>query len=101
MFSSNRRNLSTDKKKVLNTIFGNIDNIIAHKVIDVESPEYIVKVFATRTVEQITKQYDTKNKKSSKGSIRKVEEYIAYSNDLKNLKVWQAVKFYYLVQINM
>ncbi|WDA54867.1 MAG: type IV secretion system DNA-binding domain-containing protein (plasmid) [Spiroplasma endosymbiont of Drosophila atripex] len=82
--------LSTDKKKLLNTIFGNVGNIIAHKVSDVESPEYIAKVFGTRTVEKITKQYDTKNKKSSKGSIREVEEYIVHPNDLKRLKTGQA-----------
>lgn len=82
--------LSTDKKKLLNTIFGNVGNIIVHKVSDVESSEYIAKVFGTRTVEKITKQYDTKNKKSTKGSIREVEEYIAHPNDLKNLKVGQA-----------
>ncbi|CAB1053835.1 hypothetical protein [Spiroplasma endosymbiont of Danaus chrysippus] len=62
----------------------------AHKVSDVESPEYIAKVFGTRTVEKITKQYDTKNKKSSKGSIREVEEYIVHPNDLKCLKTGQA-----------
>ncbi|WP_338987175.1 TraM recognition domain-containing protein [Spiroplasma endosymbiont of Dasysyrphus albostriatus] len=82
--------LSTDKKKLLNTIFGNVGNIIAHKVSDVESPEYIAKVFGTRTVEKITKQYDIKNKKSSKGSIREVEEYIVHPNDLKRLKTGQA-----------
>ncbi|WP_342276450.1 TraM recognition domain-containing protein [Spiroplasma endosymbiont of Nebria brevicollis] len=54
--------LSTDKKKILNTIFGNVGNIIAHKISDVENPEYIVKVFGTRTVEKITKQYDKKNR---------------------------------------
>ena len=37
--------LSTDKKKLFNTIFGNVGNIIAHKVSNVESPEYIAKVF--------------------------------------------------------
>lgn len=82
--------LSTDKKKLLNTIFGNVGNIIAHKISDVESPEYIAKVFGTRTIEKITKQYDTKNKQSSKGSIREVEEYIVHPNDLKRLQTGQA-----------
>lgn len=38
------------RKKLLNTIFGNVGNIIFHKVSDVESPKYIAKVFGTRTV---------------------------------------------------
>ncbi len=82
--------LKTSNKDLTDTIFGNTANIIAHNVKDPNSADYIAKVFGTRTVEKITKQYDTKNKKSTKGSIREVEEYIVHPNDLKKLKVGQA-----------
>ncbi|BDT05203.1 type IV secretory system conjugative DNA transfer family protein [Spiroplasma ixodetis] len=82
--------LKTDNKDLTDTIFGNTANIIAHNVKDPNSAEYLAKVFGTKTSQKITKQYDTKNKKSSKGSIREVEEYIVHPNDLKKLKVGQA-----------
>ncbi|BET38781.1 TraM recognition domain-containing protein [Spiroplasma ixodetis] len=82
--------LKTDNKDLTDTIFGNTVNIIAHNVKDPNSAEYIAKVFGAKTSQKITKQYDTKNKKSSKGSIREVEEYIVHQNDLKKLKVGQA-----------
>ncbi|MBP1525585.1 MAG: DUF853 family protein [Spiroplasma ixodetis] len=82
--------LKTASKDLTDTIFGNTANIIAHNVKDPNSAEYLAKSFGTITVEKITKQYDNKNKKSSKGSIREVEEYIVHPNDLKKLKVGQA-----------
>lgn len=67
MFSNDRWNLSTDKKKLLNIIFGNIGNIIAHKVIDVASPEYnkntIIILLKSLTVKKLIRidKLTTKN----------------------------------------
>ncbi|WDA54966.1 MAG: hypothetical protein PPFGHCPK_01447 (plasmid) [Spiroplasma endosymbiont of Drosophila atripex] len=82
--------LKTASKDLTDTIFGNTANIIAHNVKDPNSAEYLAKVFGTKTSQKITKQYDNKNKSSSKGSIREVEEYIVHPNDLKKLKIGQA-----------
>lgn len=82
--------LKTASKDLTDTIFGNTANIIGHNVKDPNSAEYLAKVFGTKTSQKITKQYDNKNKSSSKGSIREVEEYIVHPNDLKKLKVGQA-----------
>ena len=81
--------LKTDNKDLTDTIFGNTANIIAHNVKDPNSSEYLAKVFGTKTSQKTTKQYDNKNKQSSKGSIREVEEYIVHPNDLKRLKTGQ------------
>ncbi|WP_375315661.1 type IV secretion system DNA-binding domain-containing protein [Spiroplasma endosymbiont of Tipula paludosa] len=79
--------LSTDNKKLLNTIFGNVANIIAHKVSDVESPEYLAKVFGTQETEKLTRQIDFKNNTADMGSVRVVDEFIVHPNDLKTLKI--------------
>lgn len=80
------KDLEIKNKNLTDIIFGNTANIIAHKIKDPTTAEYVAKVFGTRTSEKITKQYDRKDKNSSKGSIREVEEYIVHPNDLKNLK---------------
>ncbi|WDA54934.1 MAG: hypothetical protein PPFGHCPK_01415 (plasmid) [Spiroplasma endosymbiont of Drosophila atripex] len=79
--------LSTEKIKLLNTIFGNVTNIITHRVNDVESPEYIAKVFGTRETQKITRQIDFKNSSTNMGSVRSVDEFIVHPNNLKTLKI--------------
>jgi len=56
------------------------------------------KVFWTRTSEKITKQYDNKDKSSSKGSTKEVEEYIVHPNLLKFLKTGET---YCKIQLNI
>ncbi|WP_215825445.1 TraM recognition domain-containing protein [Spiroplasma endosymbiont of 'Nebria riversi'] len=77
--------LSTDNKKLLNTIFENVANIISHKVNDVESPEYLAKVFGTQETEKLTRQIDFKN--SSANMVGSVDKFIVHPNDLKTLKI--------------
>ncbi|WP_368862542.1 TraM recognition domain-containing protein [Spiroplasma endosymbiont of Lariophagus distinguendus] len=79
--------LATEKIKLLNTIFGNVTNIIAHRVNDVESPEYIAKVFGTKETQKITRQIDFKNSTANMGSVRSVDEFIVHPNNLKTLKI--------------
>ncbi|WP_308150290.1 TraM recognition domain-containing protein, partial [Spiroplasma sp. AdecLV25b] len=79
------KDLDINNKNIADIIFGNTANIIAHKIKDPNTAEYLAKIFGTRTNEKITKQFDKENK-TGKGSIREVEEYIVHPNDLKNLK---------------
>ena len=79
------KDLDINTKNITDIIFGNTANIIAHKIKDPNTAEYLAKVFGTRTNQKITKQFDQKSK-TGKGSIREVEEYIVHPNELKNLK---------------
>lgn len=74
---------------ITDTIYGNVNNIICHKVNDPNTAEYIASVFGTRETEKLTRQIDYNDSNSSKGSIRIVDEFIVHPNEIKNLKIGQ------------
>lgn len=94
------KDLDINNTNIADIIFGNTANIIAHKIKDPNTAEYLAKIFGTRTNEKITKQFDKENK-TGKGSIREVEEYIVHPNDLKNLKTGEIYCQFLLPSSNM
>lgn len=65
--------MNINNKNITNIVFGNTANIIAHKIKDPNTVEYLAKVFGTRTNEKINKQFDQESK-IGKGSIWEVKK---------------------------
>ncbi len=81
--------LEWNKKDLSNIIFGNVNNIIAHKCSDLKTSEYLAKTIGTQTNSKLTKQVNLDNSlfNSQIGSVREVDEFIFHPNTFKNLPV--------------